>query len=224
LDLAGISRRFRDQGADLTVQIASLLEGGVLSAAAFSLIAIFQMHDNMDVRLILWLNLVIISIISFFQLCQRALLIVNSGLEVSMMTPVMALLQIVPFAILSSNALGPDGWRYWYVADTLVFCVGSTASWLGLRALESGQYAEDAAHVFTLARATIRQASVESIAATLLTLGLTVWILAMPTNWPYATLFVSTHLGLTIVTGAALIWRERRDNAALRAVIKLASG
>ena len=128
LDLAEISRRLRDQAADLTIQIASLLQGGVLSAAAFSLIAIFQVHDHMHVRIILWLNFVIISLISFFQVCQRALLMVNSGLEATLMLPVMALFQIIPFAILSSDALGPDGWRYWYAADTLVFCIGMVAA------------------------------------------------------------------------------------------------
>ena len=110
LDRTEISRRLRDQAADLTVQIASLLQGGVLSAAAFSLIAIFQVHDHMDIRIILWLNFMIISLISFLQLCQRSLLIVNAGLEVTLMLPVMALFQIIPFAVLSSDALGPDGW------------------------------------------------------------------------------------------------------------------
>ena len=123
-DLAEITRRSRDQAADLTIHIASLLQGGVLSAAAFSLIAISQVHDHMAVRMILWLNFVIISITSFLQLCQRSILMVNAGPEVTLMLPVMALLQIIPFAILSSDALGPGGWRYWYIADLLVFCVG----------------------------------------------------------------------------------------------------
>lgn len=217
LDLAEISRRYRDQANDLTIQIASLLQGGVLSAAAFSLIAIFQVHDHAAVRIILWLNLVIISLISFFQLCQRALVIVNAGLEVTLMLPIMALFQIIPFAILSSDALGPDGWRYWYLADTLVFCAGLSANYLGLRALRAEQYDDDAAPMFALAKATFRQAFTEAIAATLLTLGLTLWILAMPANWRYATLFVSVHLAMTIASGGLLIRRETRDAAALRA-------
>src|SRR4249919_620616 len=104
LDLAEVTRRLRDQASDLTIQIASLLQGGVLSAAAFSLIAVFQVHDHMVVRIILWLNFVIISLISFLQLCQRSIVIVNAGLEVTLMLPVMALFQIIPFAILSSDA------------------------------------------------------------------------------------------------------------------------
>ena len=177
--LVALSQRFRDQASDLTIQIASLLQGGVLSAAAFSLIAILQSHDQTAIRVILWLNFVIISLISFFQLCQRALFIAHAGMEVTLMLPLMALFQIIPFAIISTSGLGPDGWRYWYVADT--------------------------------------QGFVESVAATLLTLGLTVWILAMPPNWPFATLFVSVHLALTLASGTLLVGRERRDAAALHA-------
>ena len=213
LDLAEISPRLRDQAAELTVHIASLLQGGVLSAAAFSLISIFQLHDHLHVRLILWLNFVIISLISFFQLCQRALLIVSSGLEVTLMLPLMALFQIIPFAILSSDALGPEGWRYWYVADALVFSTGLLANILALRGLKAEQYGEDAAAVFAMARATMRQGLREIAVATLLTIGLAVWILAMPPNWPYATAFVSAHLAMTIGSGGLLIWRERRDRA-----------
>jgi hypothetical protein len=221
LDLAEVTRRLRDQASDLTIQIASLLQGGVLSAAAFSLIAVFQVHDHMAVRIILWLNFVIISLISFLQLCQRSILIVNAGLEVTLMLPVMALFQIIPFAILSSDALGPDGWRYWYVADTLAFCMGLLANGLSGRALKSEQYSQDAAPVFVLAKATFRRSFVESIAATLLTLGLTAWIRAMPPGWPYATAFVSAHLALTIASGGLLVWREGRDAATLRARIAI---
>lgn len=217
LNHAEIARRFRDQASDLTIQIASLLEGGVLSAAAFSLIAIFQMHDHIDVRIVLWLNLIVISLISFFQLCQRALLIVNAGLEVTLMLPAMALFQIIPFAILSSDALGPEGWRYWYVADTLVFCTGLTANYFSLRALKPEQYADDAAAMFAVAKATFRQSFVETAAATLLTFGLTLWVLTRPAHWPYAMIFVSAHLAMTIASGGLLIRRERRDTAALRA-------
>ena len=217
LDLAEISRRLRDQAADLTIQIASLLQGGVLSAAAFSLIAIFQVHDHMGVRIILWLNFVIISLISFFQLCQRSLLMVSAGLEVTLMLPVMALLQIIPFAILSSDALGPESWRYWYVADTLVFCTGLAASGLSLRALKPELYGEDAAAAFAVAKTAQRRAFVEMIFATLLTFGLAGWILAMPPNWPYAIAFVSGHLAMTVASSGVIIWREGRDTAALRA-------
>jgi hypothetical protein len=211
--MAEVRRRFRDQAAELTIHIASLLQGGVLSAAAFSLIAILGIHDHTVVRIILWLNFVTISLISFFQLCQRALLMVNAGLEVTLMLPVMALFQIIPFAILSSDALGPGGWRYWYVADTLVFFVGALASGFSLRALRPEQYSDD---VFAVAKTMFRTAFRESIAATLLTLALTIWILATPPSWPYATLFVSLHLALTIISGGLLIWREGRDTAALR--------
>jgi hypothetical protein len=219
LGLVEVSQRLRDQAADLTIQIASLLQGGVLTAAAFSLIAVFQTHDQVAIRVILWLNFIVISLISFLQLCQRSLLIVHAGLEVTLMLPVMALFQIIPFAIISSTGLGSDGWRYWYVADSLAFVAGLLANWLSLRALKPDLYEADAALVFETARAALRQACWEGVAATLLTLGLTVWILAMPPNWPYATLFVSVHLALTLASGTLIIWRERRDTATLRARI-----
>jgi hypothetical protein len=217
LGLAELSQRFRDQAADLTIQIASLLQGGVLSAAAFSLIAVFQAHDQLSIRVVLWLNFVLISLISFFQLCQRSLVIVHAGLEVTLMLPVLALLQIIPFAILSSSGMGADGWRYWYVADSLVFVAGLTANWMSLRSLRLEQYKADAGPVFATVKASFRQAFREGVAATLLTLGLTVWILAMPPNWPGALLFVSAHLVLTLASGALLIRREGRHIASLRA-------
>ncbi len=217
LGLAELSQRFRDQAAVLTIQIASLLQGGVLSAAAFSLIAVFQAHDQVNIRIVLWLNFVLISLISFFQLCQRSLLIVHAGLEVTLMLPVMALLQIIPFAILSSSGLGPDGWRYWYVADSLVFVAGLTANLMSLRSLQPEQYEAEAGPVFAAVKAAFRQDFLEGLAATLLTLGLTVWILAMPPNWPDAMLFVSAHLVLTIASGALLIRRQGRHMASVRA-------
>jgi len=42
LDRAELAKRFRNQGNDLVVQVASLMQGGILSAAAFSLIEILR--------------------------------------------------------------------------------------------------------------------------------------------------------------------------------------
>jgi hypothetical protein len=218
LGVAELSRRFRDHGSDLTIQIASLLQGGVLSAAAFSLIAILQLHDHTTVRTVLWLNFVLISLVSFFQLCQRALLIGRAGFAVTLMPPVLALTEMLPFAILATSGLGPEGWRWWYVADTLSFIVGAVANWLNLRAFTRDQFEEEAAAaVFEAARADLRRGLGEGLAATALTVALAAVILAAPPAWPYATIFVSVHLALTIGSGAFIVWREERNTGALRA-------
>jgi hypothetical protein len=219
LGLAELSLRFRDHAAGLTIQIATLLQGGVLSAAAFSLIAILQLHQDTAIRSILWLNFVIISLVSFSQLCQRSLLITRAGLAVTLMLPVLALSEIIPFAILTAGGLGPEGWRFWYLADTFAFVVGLAASWMGLRSLRRDQFETDAAVAFEAARTAFRRNCLEGVAATALTAMLTAWILSAPRNWPYATLFVSAHLALTTISGATIIWREERDTAALRATL-----
>ena len=216
LDRAELAQRFKNQAAELILQIAILLQGGILSAAAFSLIGIFQTQDDTVIRLILWLTSVIIGLLMFFRLCHRALFLMNAGLEVLFILPIMCLFQIIPFAVLSSTALGPAGWRYWYIADTAVFAFGVVANWLALRALKADQYAEDMRALFETLRVTIRQQCFEGVAATLLTLLLTVWILAMPPDWPYATTFVSVHLALTIVSGLLIVREDSRETAALR--------
>lgn len=216
LDRAELAQRFRSQAAELILQIAILLQGGILSAAAFSLIGIFQTHDDTVIRLILWLTSVIIGLLMFFRLCHRALFLMNAGLEVLFILPMMCLFQIVPFAVLSSTALGPAGWRYWYVADLSVFAFGIVANWLALRALKEDQYAEDMRSLFESLRVMIRQQCLEGVAATLLTLFLAIWIFATPPDWPYATLFVSVHLSLTVLSGLMIIRDDSRGVAALR--------
>ena len=63
LDRAELSQREKNQAADLMLQIAVLLQGGVLSAAAFSVIGIFQTQDDTWIRLMLWLTSVIIGLL-----------------------------------------------------------------------------------------------------------------------------------------------------------------
>ncbi len=216
LDRIGLGDRFREQAGELILQIAVLLQGGILSAAAFSLIGIFQTNEDTAVRVILWLNGVIIGFLMFYRLCHRALFLMNAGLEILFILPVMCLFQIVPFAVLSSTALGPDGWRYWYVADTVVFVFGIVANWLALRALKPSQYSDDLRALYERLHVMIRQQVIEGIAATLLTLLLTIWILMMPQDWPYATAFVSVHLALTILSGLIIVREDSRETAALR--------
>lgn len=216
LDRAELAQRFRSQAAELILQIAILLQGGILSAAAFSLIAIFQTQDDTAIRLILWLTSVIIGLLMFFRLCHRALFLMNAGLEVLFILPIMCLFQIIPFAVLSSTSLGPAGWRYWYIADTAVFAFGIVANWLALRALKADQYAENLSALFETLRVTVRQQCFEGVAATLLTGVLAVWIMAVPPEWPYATTFVSVHLALTIISGIMILREDSRAVETLR--------
>jgi hypothetical protein len=140
LDLAELARRFRNQGNDLVVQVASLMQGGILSAAAFSLIEILRTPDAVLVRLMLWLMSVGVAFFIFFRLVQRAPLLVRAGGDVLFMVPVMGLLETMLFAILATGTLGPGGWRYWYVVATLFAAAGFLATWLNLRTLERTQY------------------------------------------------------------------------------------
>ena len=180
------------------------------------MIGIFQAQDNTAIRLILWLNSVIIGLLMFFRLCHRALFLMSAGVEVLFVLPIMCMLQIIPFAVLSSTALGPAGWRYWYVADTAVFALSVVANWLALRGLKAEQYAKGMIGLFERVRIIVRQQCVEGIAATLLTLLLAVWILAVPPDWPYATIFVSVHLTLTVVSSLIIVREDSREVAALR--------
>lgn len=216
LDRTELVQRFRDQASDLILQMAILLQGGILSGAAFSLIGIFQTQDDMVIRLILWLTSVIIGLLMFFRLCHRALFLMSAGVEILFVLPIMCMLQIIPFAVLSSTALGPAGWRYWYVADTAVFALGVVANWLALRGLKADQYAKNMAGLFARVRVIVRQQCVEGIAATLLTFLLTIWILAVPPDWPYATIFVSVHLALTVISSLIIVREDSREMAALR--------
>ncbi len=40
---------------------------------------------------------------------------------------------------------------------------------------------------------------------------LTVWILATPPDWPYATTFVSVHLALTVISGLLIVREDSRE-------------
>lgn len=216
MDSAELEHRFKGQAANLLIQIASLLQGGILSAAAFALIGIFQTNDDIAIRVILWLISVIIGLVMFSRLCNYALFLMNAGTEVILMLPVLCLFQIVPFAILSSSALGPHDWRYWYVADTLVFVAGFSAQWISLLALNPDQYADELSGMFAALRSMIRRECLSGAAAALLTIGLTVWILVVPPDWPYATAFVSVHLVLTILSSIVIVRNQAREIGALR--------
>jgi hypothetical protein len=216
LDRAELAKRFRNQGNDLVVQVASLMQGGILSAAAFSLIEILRTPGDVVVRLMLWLMSVGVAFFIFFRLVQRAPLLVRAGGDVLFMVPVMGLLETMLFAILATNTLGPGGWRYWYVAATLFAAAGFLATWLNLRALERTQYADDAEFVFHAYRATLRRVCVESIVLTGFTGALAVWILAMPSNWPYFVAFVSIHAVIVSITGVFGARGEGHDTDSLR--------
>jgi hypothetical protein len=162
LDRDELAQRFRRQASDLIIQIASLLQGGVLSAAAFSLIAIFQAHDDVEIRVMLWLISMALGLVMFFVLCHRALFLMHAGVEVLFMLPLMCLLEIVLFAVLSTTELAADGWRYWYVPGVCLFASGVVANTMSLRSMKAEHYAEDAMVVFATQRRAIRRECIEA--------------------------------------------------------------
>jgi hypothetical protein len=215
LDRAELTQRFKAQGAELVIQVASLLQGGILSAAAFSLIEILRAHDDAIVRAILWLMSVVLSLVIFSRICRRAPFVTRAGIDVLFMVPIMGLFQIVLFAVLASNALGEGGWRYWYLVATLFAAASFFATWLNLRALKREQYGNDAEMAFCGYREILRRSCVETAVVTVLTAALAVWFFSMPTNWPYAGIVVSTHVALSIVASFIGTSQEARDAEAL---------
>ena len=165
----------------------------------------------------LWLISMMLGLVMFFMLCHRALFLMHAGVEVLFMLPLMCLLEIVLFAVLSTTELSADGWRYWYVAGVCLFAGGVAANAMSLRSMKAEHYADDATAVFTTQRAAIRRECVEGVAAALLTAGLGVWIFAMPPDWSYATAFVAVHLALTILSSAVIVRNGMREAKTLRA-------
>lgn len=216
LDRAELSQRFRRQAADLTIQIASLLQGGILSSAAFALIAIFQSQDDVAIRAMLWLISVVLGLVMFFRLCHRALLLMHPGAEVVLLLPILGLIEITLFAILSASPPGDAAWKYWYFAATSLFLAGFAANALNLRSLKAEHYADDAAEVYTKLRQNIRRESAEGLAAAALTAGLGAWLFLMPPGSSGATIVVAAHLVLTLASGTLLLLQDAREAANLR--------
>jgi hypothetical protein len=218
LDREELAQRYRRQAADLTIQIASLLQGGILSAAAFSLIGIFQTPDDVAIRTMLWLISVVLGFVMFFRLCHRALLLMHPGADVLLMLPVLCLIEITLFAILAAGTLGPDGWRFWYFGGAALFATGAAANALNYRSLRAEHYAEDAQDIHATLRANIRRECIEGIAAAALTAALGVWLFMMGGDWSGAWVVVALHLLLTLVSGAMLIAQDSSEAAKFRAL------
>src|SRR5678815_3920475 len=66
LDRDSVIDRVRDRSADLVTEMASILQGGVLSAAGFGLIQILQHPVDVAIRLMLWGVSLVVSFIIFF--------------------------------------------------------------------------------------------------------------------------------------------------------------
>ena len=218
LDRDELAQRFRRQAADLTIQIASLLQGGILSAAAFSLIGIFQIQDDVAIRTMLWLMSVVLGFVMFFRLCHRALLLMHPGADVLLMLPVLCLIEITLFAILAAGMPGNDVWRYWYFGGAILFTAAAGANALNYRSLRAEHYAEDAQDVYTTLRRNVRRECFEGVAAAALTATLGIWLFLMPVNWPGAPVVVGLHLLLTLVSSAILIMQDTREAAKFRAL------
>ena len=215
LDRAELLKRFKSQGAELLIQVASLLQGGILSAAAFSLIEILRAPSETVLRLILWLMSVVLSLVIFSRICSRAPFVTHAGIDVLFMVPIMGLFEIILFAVLASSALGQGGWRYWYVAATLFAAASFLATWINLRALKREQYGDDAEAAFFGYKDILRRSCVETMVVAICTGALTVWFLSMPSDWPYAIIVVSVHVGLSIVASFVGAQQEARDADAL---------
>jgi hypothetical protein len=215
LDRAELLKRFKSQGSELLIQVASLLQGGILSAAAFSLIEILRSPSDTVLRLILWLMSVVLSLVIFSRICSRAPFVTHAGIDVLFMVPIMGLFEIILFAVLASSALGQGGWRYWYVVATLFAAASFLATWLNLHALKRGQYGDDAEAAFLGYKALLRRSCVETMVVAVVTGALTVWLLSVPSDWPYAIVVVSVHVALAIVASFVGTRREARDSDAL---------
>ncbi len=213
LDRAELTQRFRRQASDLTIQIASLLQGGILSAAAFALIAIFQSHDDVAIRAMLWVVSIVLALVMFVRLCHRSLLLMHPGGAVMLLLPILGLIEMTLFAILAAGAPGQAAWRYWYFAGTTLFLAGAAANALNLRSLSAEHYAEDTQDVYDALRRNIRRECAEGIAAAALTAALGTWLLLMPADWFGAPTVVAIHLLLTLASGAMLISQDVREAA-----------
>jgi hypothetical protein len=197
------------------------VQGGILSAAAYALIEIFRAHDDLLVRVILWLISVIVGLLVFFRLCLRAPFLTRAGLDVIFMAPVMGVCEIVMFAVVSTTALGPDSWRYWYVAGVLVCAAGHLASWLNLRAVREKDYAEGLGVVAPMLRIILRRTLAEMIGAMIFTGALGLALFAMGADWPYAIAVVGLQFAFTLTAGPLGVFLEARETETLRRTLEI---
>jgi cation transport ATPase len=221
LDRIELAQRLRSQGDNLVVQVAALVQGGVLSAAAFSLIEIFRIHDAPIERFVLWLISVIVGLLVFFRLCLRSPFLTRAGIDVIFMVPVMGVFEIVLFAILSTTALGADSWRYWFVAAVLLCAAAYLASWFNLRAVHARDYTDELVNVAPTLVVILRDTLKEMVGAMILTSVLGLTLLAMGTNWPYASVTVGLQLLFTLAVGPLTVLREARQIETLRRALDM---
>jgi hypothetical protein len=216
LDRVELAQRLRSQGDNLVVQVAALVQGGVLSAAAFSLIEIFRIHDAPIERVVLWLISVIVGLLVFFRLCLRSPFLTRAGIDVIFMVPVMGVFEIVLFAVLSTTALGPDSWRYWYVAAVLLCIAAYFASWFNLRAVHAQDYTDELGNVAPMLVGILRDTLREMLGAIVLTTALGLALFAMGENWHYGFIPVGLQLLFTLVVGPFTVLHEARRIETLR--------
>src|SRR5215469_1935929 len=182
LDREELAQRLRSQGDNLLIQVAAMVQGGVLSAAAFSLIEIFRLHNAPSERIVLWLISVFVGLLVFFRLCLRSPFLTRAGIDVIFMVPVMGVLEIVLFAILSTTALGPESWRYWFVAGVLLCGAGYLASWFNLRAVHPRDYGDQLDGVAPTLAAILRDTLREMLGAMVLTAAIGLTLFAVGEN------------------------------------------
>jgi hypothetical protein len=221
LDRVELAQRLRSQGDNILIQVAALVQGGILSAAAFSLIEIFRIHDAPFERVVLWLISVIVGLMVFFRLCLRSPFLTRAGIDVIFMVPVMGVLEIVLFAVLSTTALGPDSWRYWFVAGVLLCGAGYLASWFNLRAVHAQDYADKLASVAPTLAAILRSTLWEMAGAMVLTAAVGLTLFAMGENWRYGFVAVGFQLVFTLAVGPLTVLHEARQIETLRRTLDI---
>src|SRR5262249_52159734 len=142
LDRESVIERVRDRSTHLVTGMASILQGGVLSAAGFGLIQILLHPVDLALRLMLWCVNLVVSFIIYFRLAIRAPFITRSGAEVFAMMPLMGVLEIILFAVLTFEAAG--SWRYWFFVAIAMTTVGVVTNLATLQTERTRGYAPDA--------------------------------------------------------------------------------
>jgi len=191
------------------IQTACILQGGVLSAAGFSLIEILRQPTDWAIRLMLWLVTMVVSFIIFFRLAIRAPFFVRNSADVFLVIPILGVSEIVLFACLTLSQ--PAAWRYWFLGGVLLAIVSLPANALLSRSVQAGHYATDIEPVFVFLRTKTRAELREAVALLLYTGALAVLFWALPAGWPYAPWVIGGYLLTSVLTAVISLPREMKE-------------
>lgn len=122
---------------------------------------------------------------------------------------------------LPTTALGPDSWRYWFVAGVLLCGAGFLASWFNLRAVRPQNYGDQLSGVAPTLAAILRDTLKEMLGAMILTATIGFTLFAMGETWRYAFIAVGLQLVFTLVVGPLTVLREARQIETLRQTLDI---